>query len=262
MATVRPLAQTLGAPRSIQGISFTAGTDLYFGLDDRLSLCVIPEDQLINGVPCACGLVHFHPSGELAQATLSRDMVVRSVAFKRGTLLSWNEDGTLAAHFGEEHVIGAILVPRGATARITEDGALESWSRRLTGEETIAGVPCQAGSVITRYGDGRPERLTAAHETVVDGFVALGGSDVEFHRNGRVSRLTLAEPAERRNVRFDAGTTLVLRDDGSLSLAHLADELTVGEMTYPAGTYLQFDEREALTSHATITWSVLPGARG
>ncbi|TNF24812.1 MAG: hypothetical protein EP329_24240 [Deltaproteobacteria bacterium] len=262
MAIARPLSQTLGTPRSVQGISFNAGTDLYFGLDDRLSLCVIPDDQTIHGVPCARGLVHFHPSGEVAQTTLARDLEVRSIRFCRGTVLSWNEDGTVAAHLCEDHVIGSVTVPRGASVRITEDGAIESWSRRLVGEEIIAGVPCQAGSVVTRYGDGRPERLTAASDVLVDGLVALGGSDVEFHRNGRLSRVTLADAAERAGVRFDAGTTLVYREDGTLSLAHLADELTIAGITYPAGTYLQFDEQQALASHATITWSVLPGAQG
>jgi len=262
MAIARPLSQTLGAPRSVQGISFNAGTDLYFGLDDRLSACVIPDDQTINGVPCARGLVHFHPSGELAQAVIARDLEVRTVRFRKGTQLSWNEDGTVAAHLAEAHTIGSATVPRGASARITESGELESWSRRLLDEETIGGLRCQAGSVVTRYGDGRPERLTVAEDTVIGDLAVLGGSDVEFHRNGQVSRLTIAEPATRADVRFEGGTTLVFRDDGTLSLAHLADELAVGDMTYPAGTYLQFDPSGALASHATITWSVLPGARG
>lgn len=261
MATARPLNQTLGAPRSIQGIDLHAGTDVYFGLDDRLSLCVIPMDQPINGVPCARGLVHFHPSGELAQATLAREFAVRGVSFRPGTLVSWNEDGTVSAHLAEEHLIGGVPVPRASTVRLDEHGALSSWSRRLEHEEAIHGVPCQAGSVVTRYGDGRPERLTAAWDCSVDGFVALGGADIEFHRNGRVSRVTLAEPVTRAGIRFEAGTTLVQRDDGVLSLAQLADDLELDETTYPSGTYLQFDEREAISSYATITWGVLPGGR-
>jgi len=262
MATARPLTQTLGAPRSIQGIAFDAGTDVYFGLDDRLSACVIPADQVINGIPCAQGLVHFHPSGELAQATLARDFAVRGAHFKRGTQLAWNEDGTLAAHLREDHVIGGVTVPRTATARLDEDGKLVSWSRRLAGEETIQGVPCEARSVVTRYGDGHPKRLTAAWDVAIDGFVAMGGSDLEFHRNGCVSRLTLAEATHKAGARFEAGTVLVLRDDHTLSLAHLVDALCLDGITYPEGAYLNFDEREQLTSHASITWSVRPGARG
>ena len=262
MATARPLTQTLGSPRSIQGIAFDAGTDVYFGLDDRLSACVIPHDQTINGVPCAQGLVHFHPSGELAQCTLARDLSVRSVAFRRGTQLTWNEDGTLAAHLGEELPVGPVVVPRTATARFGEQGELLSWSRRLVHEEVIHGVPCEAGSVVTRYGDGGPKRLTAAWDVPIGGFVAMGGSDIEFHQSGHVSHVTLAEAADKAQIRFEEGTVLVMRDDRSLSLAHLAEPLTIGEVTYPEGTYLHFDERERLSSSATVTWSVRPGARG
>src|SRR5690606_3429138 len=65
MATARPLAQTLGAPRSIQGIDFIAGTQLFFGLPNELIASMLPEDQVIAGIPCARGLVHFHPGGQV-----------------------------------------------------------------------------------------------------------------------------------------------------------------------------------------------------
>jgi len=262
MATARPLTRTLGAPQSIQGISFRAGTDVYFGLDDRLALCVIPDDQEILGVPCARGLVHFHPTGELAQATLARDFVHRGITFRRGALLTWDEEGALTAHLPDDHVIGDVYVPGSCTAFLCAEGRLQKWARRLRQEEVIAGLTCQADSVVTQFANGDVERATLARDVQREGLTLLGGTDVEFHRNGHLAVGTIAETLDRGGFRFEPGTVVVMRDDGSLSVAHLPEDLTVGEETFPAGSYLQFDADGRLTSHTAITWSVIQRAEG
>jgi len=261
MATLNARAQTLGSACSIQGIPFEAGTQVYYGLSDELVLCVLPSDQAIAGVPCARGLVHFHPGGSLAQATLAADHVERSFSFKQGTQLSWNEDGTLGAHVGEPHGFDGVVVPAGASLRLDEDGRLVSWSRRLAVEETIGGLAGQAGSVVTCFANGRPERLTLSRSQVIDGIPSMGGTDVELHSNGRVAATTLAEAHEVAGVRFEAGTTLVYRPNGSLSVAQLAEDTDIGGRTYPDGSYLVFDEAGNLTEHAAITWEVHRVAR-
>lgn len=261
MTTVRPLTRTLGAPQSIQGIPFAPGTDVYVGLDDRLTLCVIPEDQEILGIPCARGLVHFHPTGEVAQATLSRPATIRGAWFNAGTVVSWSEDGTLAAHVLDEHTIGDVPVPCRGHVVLGVEGGLMRWSRRLEGAEIIAGIPCQAGCVATFYANGQPERLTTGSNVEIDGLVALAGTDIEFHDNGRVSVITVAEPCERGGIQVDEGTPLIFREDGTLSVVHLVDDLDVDGVVYPAGTYLQFNEREQLSSHVTLSWSVGSYAR-
>lgn len=256
MATLNARAKTLGTACSIQGIPFEAGTQVFYGLADELVLCVLQNDQTIAGVPCAKGLVHFHPSGALAQATLAHDHTERSFGFKPGTLLSWNEDGTLGAHVGEPHAFDGVIVPAGASLRLDHDGRLVSWSRRLTNEENVGGLACQAGSVATCFADGGPERLTLARSQVIDGLPVMGGTDVELHPNGRTAAATLAEAHEVAGVRFEAGTTLVFRPNGSLSVAQLAEDAEIGGRMYPDGSYLVFDEVGNLTEHAAITWEV------
>lgn len=257
MANLNARAQTLGAPSLIQGIAFEAGTQVFFGLSDELVLCVLPTDQEISGVPCQKGLVHFQPGGALGQATLARDFEVRGVTFARGTTLSWNEDGTLGAQLATPHAFGAVQVPAGASLRVDDHGKLLSWSRRLAVEDTVGGIPCQAGSIVTCFADGAPERVTLAKNHVVDHVPCMTGTDIELHPNGRLAVGTLAEARELHGIWFDAGTALVFRPDGSLSVAQLVMDMDIAGRTYTDGTYLLFDERGHLTDSAAITWEVM-----
>lgn len=257
MATLNARAQTLGAPCQIQGIPFEAGTQVFYGLADELVLCVLPTDREIAGIPCQRGLVHFQPSGALGQAALARDFAVRGVTFTRGTTLSWNEDGTLGAQLTAPHTFGALQVPAGATLRLDEQGRLVSWSRRLAIEDQVHGIPCQAGSIVTCFADGSPERVTIARNHVVDGVPCMGGTDIELHATGRLAVATLAEPRELQGITFEAGTALVFRPDGTLSVAQLVEDMTIAGRLYTDGTYLLFDERGQLTDSAAITWEVM-----
>jgi hypothetical protein len=256
MATVRPLAQTLGQPRSVQGIDFHTGTTLFFGLANELVLSVIPDDKLIGDVPCASGLVHFQPCGKLGQATLAREYALHGITFGPATTLSWNEDGTLLARLVSPHRVADVALPAGANVRITDDGKIESWSRRLHTVESPAGVACQEGSVVTRYGDGTLQRVTLEGDQACGGFTALDGSDLEFHTNGAVAAVTLAASVSRAGFTFEPGDQLVFRSDGTLSVAHLAHATTRGDEQFPEGAYLRFDDREQLTSHVSQTWRV------
>jgi hypothetical protein len=91
----------------------------------------------------------------------------------------------------------------------------------------------------------------------VEALTALGGTDLEFHPNGAASHLTLGAPASFGAFTFEVGTTLTMRPDGSLSVATLADDLTVEGNTYVDGAQLYFDEQGRLTGHAARTWKVL-----
>lgn len=257
MATLNARAQTLGAACQIQGIPFEAGTEVFFGLSDELVLCVLPTDQVISGIPCQKGLVHFQPSGQLGQATLSMEHSVRGVSFPRGTSLTWNEDGTLGAHIAVPHTFGATHVPAGATLRFDEGGRLVSWSRRLAIEDQVNGIPCQAGSIVTCFADGTPERVTLAKNHLVDGVPCMGGTDIELHATGRLAVATLAEASELATIPFQMGTSLVFRPDGSLSVAQLVEDMEIAGRSYTDGTFLLFDERGYLTDSAAITWEVM-----
>jgi hypothetical protein len=257
MTTLNARAQTLGSPCQIQGIPFEAGTQVFFGLSDELVLCVLPTDRDISGIPCQRGLVHFQPSGELGQATLGRDFAVRGVTFARGTMLSWNEDGTLGALLAAVHTLSGATIPVGSTLRLDEHGKLISWSRRLVVEEKVSGIPCQAGSIVTCFANGQPERITIAHNHTVDGMPCMAGTDVELHPNGRLAVATLAERRELHAIAFEPGTALVFRPDGSLSVAQLVEDMDIAGRQYTDGTFLLFDERGLLTDSAAITWEVM-----
>jgi len=257
MASLNARAQTLGVPCHIQGIPFEAGTQVFFGLSDELVLCVLPQDKVISGVPCAQGLVHFHPTGQLAQCTLAIDHVERNMALARGTILTWNEDGTLMALLTSPHGIGDITIPAGASLRLDDAGTLVSWSRRVPIEESVHGIPCQAGSVVTCFADGRPERVTLAKSHVVDNIPCMGGTDVELHSTGRLAVGTLGESLEILSIPFEIGTELVFRPDGSLSVVQLVEDMEIAGRRYTDGTYLLFDEAGHLTDSAAITWEVM-----
>ncbi len=255
--TAHARAQTLGISCSIQGVQLQAGTQVFLGLANELVLCVLPEAQRIQEVPCAAGLVHFHPDAELAQATLARDHVERGIVFTAGTVLSWNEDGTLGAVLGAAAEHEGQALPAGATLRFDAGGLLVSWSQRLEDPCLIDGVPCAGGSIVTFHASGQLERATLVETVAVGAWTALGGTDLEFHPNGSPSHLTLGAPATFGAFTFEAGTTLTLRPDRTLSVATLADDLTVGGTTWVDGAQLYFDAAGALTGHASRTWQVL-----
>ena len=257
MATLNARAQTLPSACQIQGIPFEAGTQVFYGLSDELVLCVLPTDQDISDVPCQKGLVHFQPSGALGQATLAQDFTARGVTFARGTTLTWNEDGTLGAQLAAPHQHGAMQIPAGSTMRVDDAGHLVSWSRRLAIEESLHGIPCQAGSIVTCFANGLPERVTLAANHVVDGVPCMGGTDIELHGTGRLAVATLAETVELLGIPFEAGTALVFRPDGSLSVAQLVVDMDIAGRSYTDGTFLLFDERGHLTDSAAITWEVM-----
>lgn len=239
-------ARTLGASCSIQGVQLQAGTQVFLGLANELVLCVLPAPQRIQEVPCAAGLVHFHPDAGLAQATLGRAHVERGVHFEAGTILSWNEDGTLGAVLADEAELEGRTLPAGATLRFDAGGLLASWSIRLEDAAAISGVPCAEGSIVTFHASGQLERATLGEGAQIGPWTALGGTEVEFHPDGTPSHLTLGAPATFGAFHLEAGTTLTLRTDGTLSVASLGEDLTVDGVPYPDGAQLYFDAAGAL----------------
>ncbi len=261
MASLNARAQTLGASCQIQGIPFEAGTQVFFGLSEELVLCVLPRDQVIFGIPCAQGLVHFQPSGQLAQVTLSDDHSERGLLFARGTTLVWNEDGTLGAQLASPYSVDGTTIPAGASMRVDDSGRLVSFSRRIAVEEVIGGIPCQGGSVVTCFASGHPERATLARHHVVDSIPCMSSTDVELHASGRLAVATLGEAKDLLGILFETGTELVFRPDGSLSVAQLCEDMEIAGRRYTDGTYLLFDEKGHLTETAGITWEVMRPAR-
>ena len=170
--TVHARAQTLGISCCIQGIQLQAGTQVFLGLANELVLCVLPEPQRIQEVPCAAGLVHFHPDAGLAQATLARDHVERGVRFGAGTVLSWNEDGTLGAVLAAAAEHEGRLLPEGATLRFDAGGLLVSWSMHLDDGAEIDGIPCAGDSIATFHADGQLERATLAESVAIAAWTA------------------------------------------------------------------------------------------
>jgi hypothetical protein len=257
MATAHARARTLGATCSIQGIQLQAGTQVFLGLANELVLCVLPEPQRIQGIPCAAGLVHFHPDASLAQATLGRDHTERGVTFTAGTQLAWNEDGTLGAVLRSSHVIAGVTLPAEATVRVDGHGQLVCWSLRVPEARTIGGLPCEGGSVVTFHATGKVERLTLGDHVQVGPVTALAGTDLELHPDGGVAFVTLGRSWNCGEVEFEVGTNLTFRPDGTLSVAMLAEEHVANGVTYPDGAQLYFDEAGRLTGHAATTWEVL-----
>ncbi len=257
MTCNRPLQRTLGQSETLQGITFQEGTDIYMGLEGELVMCQLPSDATISGVPCRAGLVHFAPAGGLAQATLATDFVYNGVSIQAGSLVSWNDEGEVTVHMADAHTIGGVTLPATAVATLDNKGNLKRWSTRVSEALQLGEIACQPGSVVTRYGDGRIDRITVGADVrVSDAFVAMTGTDLHFHPSGQVATVTLAVGLERAGIAFDVGTTLNFRDDGTLSLAQLANDVEIGGKHYEDGTYLQFNASERLTGHVAIGWSV------
>lgn len=261
MATAHARAQTLGVTCSIQGVQLQAGTQVFLGLSNELVLCVLPEPQRIQGVPCARGLVHFHPDATLAQAALARDHVVRGIPFAAGTQLSWNEDGTLGAALRSPQVIARVPMPGDATVRFDGEGMLLSWSRRMVEGGQVDGLPCDEGAMVTFHATGEVERLTLGETVQVGAITALEGTDLELHLGGRVAVATLGAPWSHDGITFEVGTQLTFRPDGTLSIAILAEDHSRGDERWPEGSQLYFDDAGRLAGHAALTWEVLRPAR-
>jgi hypothetical protein len=261
MASAHARGQTLGVTCSIQGVQLQAGTQVFLGLANELVLCVLAEAQRIQGVPCAAGLVHFHPDANLAQATLSRDHTERGVPFAAGTLLSWNEDGTLGALLRRPQVFAGIAMPSDATVRFDGQGMLVSWSMRNADGGLVGNLPCEPGTIVTFHATGDVERMTLAESVEVGPIVALGGTDIEFHPTGAVAVATLGRSWAFSGFEFEVGTNLTFRPDGTLSVAIVAEEHAAHGQIFPEGAQLYFDERGELSGSAALTWEVLRPAR-
>ena len=77
-----------------------------FHINGQLSLAWLPEDQVIQGVPCmaatffteafgSSAAVRFHPNGNLAQCKLAESFIIDGIAFSRGKQVRFTEEGQL-----------------------------------------------------------------------------------------------------------------------------------------------------------------------
>ncbi len=158
----------------------------------------IAEDVEIDGIPCARTTkadAEFFLSGRLAECPLSRDAVVASHAFPRGTWVILHEDGVLNGAWLPTNVTLSGHLCRGTgyrkwSVRFHANGALKLCFLPETAE--IEGVPCRDG---TFWGEIRGGGNTAVH----------------FHPNGRLARCQAARAFTANGQRY-AKWDVVVRD--------------------------------------------------
>lgn len=155
--------------------------------DGSVHDATLAHDIDVQGLPCAGGRsVVFFPSGRLRLAWLSRQTVVRAVPCARG-IVYLHENGTvLNAALAAPLSFGGVAVPAGARVTLDESGELLEHSRRLSADQTIAGIPCTAQFDAWLYPSGRLSTAVLASASVVEGREFPRGTELFLGEDGEV----------------------------------------------------------------------------
>jgi len=155
--------------------------------DGSVHDATLAHDSDIQGLPCAGGhSVVFFPSGRLRLAWLSRQTFVGGVSCAPGIVYLHENGALLSAKLAATLNFAGLAVPAGARVTLDEHGQLLEHSRRLSANQTIAGLPCAVEF------------------------------DAWFYPSGRLSTAVLASPSVVGGREFPRGTELFLGEDGEV----------------------------------------------
>jgi hypothetical protein len=212
---------TLAKAAKLDGRRWGEGTYVVLGPDGALQSAQLPQGQSarIDGVKLSSMKgITFFAGGALRSGTLAADARLGGVKALGGREVEWGEDG--------------------AVERLT-----------LARDAEISGHALPAGAVIGLYPSGALGFARTLEPGVIAGLpVGPRTAGIEFFESGRPASIVTEEDFSWDGVRIDGelGYRVEFDDTGRLRVARLAEPLTVGEFTAPAGAYVRVDASGAI----------------
>lgn len=181
----------------VSGIEYLdEGAELF--PDGSIHGATLVRDTDIQGLPCAGGCdVVFFPGGRLRLARLSRPVVIAGVACAPGIVYFHESGALLNATLAAAHEFAGVPVPASARVTLDEAGGLLEHSQRLEADQLVGGLPCSAEFHAWVYPDGRPSLVVLASPSVIGGREYPRGAELFLDEGGQV--------LDWRQVDLDAG---------------------------------------------------------
>lgn len=184
-----------------------------------LTSCTIQEESPAGALRWRRGSLEHYPDGSLKKGNLAEPAEVFGHPAKRW--VHFHENGKLRGlQLSEDWTWDERQLPAGTFLWFDSDQQLENcWLARDT---TIEGLPCRGGGKASTafFPDGSLRAVFLAEDSRIDGTLCKASIwiPVQFHESGKLAGCQLAE------------------------------ETTVGAVTHPAATHLEFDH----DGHATV----------
>lgn len=238
---------TLSQDASLWGTLFKAGTKFDKRTDLRPQrayewILVLPEDTLIQGIPCQKGdNTHLHLNGRVSFTRLSQDMTFQGIPFKKGAWVEFYPEGQLEWFaLSQDQIIQGISFKKGSWVKLEPDGKLVHVQ---TDDETlIQGIPCKGGSannLIEFHSNGRIERASLAREATIQGISLKGESHIYFNREGKLEKFYSSEATHVDGISCMEGY-VAIHPNGKIKNAFLSKDTTIQGIHFKKGHYVEF----------------------
>lgn len=188
----------------------------------------LPTDRVFGGVPCLARTpIRLHLNGRIARATVARSWMPGDLAFDRGDVVTFRDDGSIeSAALARSRTFGG--VPAADAVELSREGVVERIRvgdrmfdadgrlrvRRLKESETIGDIVCEAGSLVRFHANGRLEAAELGAPTPTSHGVVPRRTLVNYDDGGRLVRARVADACTLATTAFAAGDTIRFDPDG------------------------------------------------
>jgi hypothetical protein len=182
--------------------------------DEKVSNCTLTEDIVIQGLPMAKGkMVSFNKEGEARQFTLSENSRVGDYNCRNTGPVTTHGPGKLkGCYTDEQYEISGVPCDAGSLS-IQKDGKLRRC--KVAKKATVGPLEMPAGSYITLWENGEPERFENSGAIDAPGGYACKGYMNYLHEDGKLKKCELANDAKVGDKDVKAGETVCWDAEGA-----------------------------------------------
>jgi len=207
-------------------------------------------------------LYQLSPNGQISNLKLGRHSWYRGRLYPRGTSMKFDENGDVSwdsfydqflvraasGKISDAHIPDILPTAEGAPHSIAFNSTGKLLSGVLAGDQLYDGLLLKGAPYKTTFAaSGKLASGTLAKETLINGITYAPLHPIRFGENDHIQSGTLARSYLHGNLRFKAGTTLVLDSSGRMSRGVLATKTNIGRVEIPADSLLQISRNKILT---------------
>ncbi len=231
----------------IQGITFRAGTDVFFQYESgRVYTGVLAGDAVIQGYAIRGGTeVRFHEDLgavplRISSAELAEDAVIQGYAVKAGSRIGMAMTGKLEWLIPSADIdIDGRFYKAGRKLDFFQD---RLWKGVLSADAVIAGVDLGAGSALSFFQNtGLLEDVYPIKDTSVHGFPCKGNTLVRFRRDGSLWIFQPPADVEIQGILCKGDKGVLLHANGKLNICVLAEDAVIQGIALKAGSQLRLN---------------------
>lgn len=227
---------TLARGREVFGVRLHPGARVFMDSAGRVHGFLLESDRRLFGLRLPEGTsLHFtSESGIVNVSHATRSITAGQLTLRAASGLTLDRSGRLLAGILERTTrLGAFTFAAGSRIALYGSGA--PMSGTLQGEHTCQGVVFKGGELTQLYeSPSRIKEGVAARDQRKGDLSIRGDTKVAFHPNGQLRMASLAPGGPYARVTFFA--------DGSVESTLFARPHTHGQVTYPPGVNLYYDQ--------------------